>query len=94
MAAERGDRGAVGAGRAQAVNKASVDQGLLSAAIGEVVADQLVNVGLNDGQVQRVPRLCHGAAEPLVVGDRRGGADAADEADMHGCLHREDAIAS
>lgn len=83
MTAERGDGGAIAAGVAQALDVAEVDLGLRLARAGEIVADQLLHIGMHDGQLELAAKPVDGGGKALVVDERRRHADTADQADVH-----------
>ena len=82
MPAKRGYRRAVRARRLQPVDQGEVDLRLFPAPVGKVVADQILHVGMDDGQVQPPAKPCYGRGEALVVDHRRSHANPADQTDM------------
>ena len=80
---------AITSGALQSPNKREKGNSLLLSPVGQIVADQLAYVAVDDREVKLLYATRREVSgKPLVVDERSSNPDAADQSDMHGHLLR------
>jgi hypothetical protein len=84
MCTEGCKRNAIASRVLQSPDKGQKRERLLLSPVGQAVADQLMDVPVHDGEIKFLQATrCHLSGKSLVIDERGGNADTADQSDVH-----------